>query len=95
MTIRTSELTKELVNKELQMFWKYQVDAKDIKCPLEWWGKHESLFSIEVFLALKSLKLWNPKLKLKSSFAWLGYWQIWKDVNYKQIIYKQKLAKWS
>jgi hypothetical protein len=36
MTTKTGELTKELVNKELEMFWKYQVDAKDIKYPLEW-----------------------------------------------------------
>jgi len=31
MTIGTSELAKELVNRELQMFWKYQVNTKDIK----------------------------------------------------------------
>jgi hypothetical protein len=31
MTIGTSELAKELVNRELQMFWKYQVNRKDIK----------------------------------------------------------------
>jgi hypothetical protein len=28
MTTKINELTKGLVNKELQMFWKYQVDAK-------------------------------------------------------------------
>jgi hypothetical protein len=27
------------------------VDVKDIKCPLEWWGKHESLFPTITFLA--------------------------------------------
>jgi hypothetical protein len=28
----TNELTKEEVNKELQMFTRFQVDVKDIKC---------------------------------------------------------------
>jgi hypothetical protein len=51
MSTRTNEPTKELVNKELQMFRKFQVHVKDIKCPLEWWGKHESLFPIVTFLA--------------------------------------------
>jgi hypothetical protein len=27
------------------MFKSYWVDVKDIKCPLQWWGKHEFLFS--------------------------------------------------
>jgi hypothetical protein len=37
MFIGTSKPTKEVVNKELQMFMRFQVDVKDIKCPLEWW----------------------------------------------------------
>jgi hypothetical protein len=51
MSTRTSESTKEVVNKELLMFKKFQVDAKDIKCPLDWWVKHESLFPTMAFLA--------------------------------------------
>jgi hypothetical protein len=35
MSTRTNESTKELVNKELQMFRKFQVHVNDIKCPLE------------------------------------------------------------
>jgi len=35
MSTRTNESTKELVNKELQMFRKFQVHVKDVKCPLE------------------------------------------------------------
>jgi hypothetical protein len=42
--IGTNKPTKEVVNKELQMFKRFQVDVKDIKCPLEWWEKHESMF---------------------------------------------------
>ncbi len=35
MIISTNELAKELVYKELQMFWKYQIDGKGIKYLLE------------------------------------------------------------
>jgi hypothetical protein len=36
MTTSTSEPTMELVNRELLIFKRYQVDVKDIKCPLQW-----------------------------------------------------------
>jgi hypothetical protein len=39
MTIKTNEPTKELNNRELLISKRYQVDAKEIKCPLQWWGK--------------------------------------------------------
>jgi hypothetical protein len=39
MTTSTSEPLKELVNRELLIFKHYQVDVKDIKCPLQWWEK--------------------------------------------------------
>jgi hypothetical protein len=48
---RKSESTKEVLNKELQMSRKCQVDVKDIKCPLEWWVKHEYLFPSMTFFA--------------------------------------------
>jgi hypothetical protein len=35
MVIGTNELTKEPINKKLMIFCRFQVDAKDIKCPLE------------------------------------------------------------
>jgi hypothetical protein len=35
---------KKLVNLK-KIIWKwYQIDVKDIKCPLSWWVNHESLF---------------------------------------------------
>jgi hypothetical protein len=40
-----------VVNKKLLMFRRFQVDVKDIKCLLEWWAKHKSLFLIMAFLA--------------------------------------------
>lgn len=33
MFVGTNEPTKEVVNKELQMFKRFQVNVKDIKCP--------------------------------------------------------------
>ncbi len=36
MFVKTNEPTKELMNKELHMFGRFQMDVKDIKCPLEW-----------------------------------------------------------
>ncbi len=49
-TTNTSEPTKELVNKELFIFKQYQVDVKEIKCHLQWWQKHESIFPTMGFL---------------------------------------------
>jgi hypothetical protein len=51
MSIRTSELPKEVMNKELLIFKRFQVDVKNIKCPLKWWAKHESLFPTMAFFA--------------------------------------------
>jgi len=44
MMVTTNKLAKELVNQELLIFCKYQLDAKNIKCPLEWWRKHKTMF---------------------------------------------------
>jgi hypothetical protein len=49
-TTNTSEPTKELVNMELLIFKQYQVDVKEIKCHLQWWQKHESMFPTMGFL---------------------------------------------
>jgi hypothetical protein len=43
-TASTSELAKELVKRKLLVFKRYQMDVKDIKCPLQWWHKHEAMF---------------------------------------------------
>jgi hypothetical protein len=49
----TNEPTKELVNTELLIFKRYQVDVNKIKCPLQWWQKHESMFQSWDFLGFK------------------------------------------
>jgi len=43
-TTSTNEPIEELVKKELLIFKRYQLDAKNIKCPLQWWLKHEAIF---------------------------------------------------
>jgi hypothetical protein len=44
MSIGTNESTKEVVNKELLMFRGFQLNAKDIKCPLKWWANTSLYF---------------------------------------------------
>ncbi len=55
MTTRSIELTKELVQRELLIFQHYQVDVKEIKCPLPWCEKHEAMFPTNGVLACQIL----------------------------------------
>jgi hypothetical protein len=47
IVVDTNELTRKFVNQELLIFHRYQVNRNNIKCPLEWWRKSESVFSIQ------------------------------------------------
>jgi hypothetical protein len=40
---------------ELLVFKMYQLDVKIIKCPLQWWQKHEAMFPTIGFLAQQIL----------------------------------------
>jgi hypothetical protein len=51
MAIRTNEPTKEIVKKRFLIFRHYQMDVKEITYPLQWWEKHEVMFSIIKFFA--------------------------------------------
>jgi len=51
MSITYNGPTRKLVNMELLFLKDYHVDSKEIKSPLEWWEKHESLFPLVGFLA--------------------------------------------
>jgi hypothetical protein len=44
MVVNIHELAKKTFNREFLIFQRYQIIAKDIKCLLEWWRKHESMF---------------------------------------------------
>jgi len=48
-------------NKELQMFKRYQIDA----CFVEWWGKHESLFPIDVFVVCQILNIVRSQIEIE------------------------------
>jgi hypothetical protein len=50
MTLETSGHSKNLVRRKLDFVKRYH-DIKDMKCPLDWWVKHESMFPIVAFLA--------------------------------------------
>jgi hypothetical protein len=52
-----------VVNKELLMLRRFQVDVKDIKCLLEWWAKHKSLFPTVVFLARQILGIVDSQIE--------------------------------
>ncbi len=45
------------------------MDAKDIKCLLEWWKKHETMFSIIGFLVKHILKIVNFQIETKNFFS--------------------------
>jgi hypothetical protein len=50
ITTSKNELAKESINKEFRIFRSFQVDAKDIKCVVQYSEKHESMFlTIGVF----------------------------------------------
>ncbi len=51
----TNELAKKLVSRELLIFKQYQVDVKEIKCHLQWWQKHESMFPTMGFFSCQIL----------------------------------------
>jgi hypothetical protein len=54
------------------MFESFQVDVKDIKCLLEWWVKHKSLFPIVVFLARQILGIVVSQIETKRIFSLVG-----------------------
>jgi hypothetical protein len=40
----TSELITKCLARKMLIFRSYQVDSMEIKHPLQWWGKHETMF---------------------------------------------------
>jgi hypothetical protein len=68
MSNKTNEPTKEVVKKELQMFKRFQVDVKDIKCPLKWWANHGSLFPTVTFPTCQTFGIVGYQIKIKIFF---------------------------
>jgi hypothetical protein len=71
-TTSISELAEELVKRELLVFKRYQLDVKDIKCPLQWWQKHEAMFLIVGFLAPHILGVVGSQIETKRIFSLVG-----------------------
>jgi hypothetical protein len=72
MSTGTNEPTKEVMNKKLVMIKRFQVNVKDIKCPLEWWAKHKSLFPIVAFLARHILGIIVFQIKIEKKKSLVG-----------------------
>jgi hypothetical protein len=41
------------------------MDAKNTKCPLQWWGKHEAMFPIVGFLAHQILSIVGSQIEIE------------------------------
>jgi hypothetical protein len=62
MTIKTNGPIKVVINRELLISKKYQVDKKEIKCPLQWWKKHEFVFLTLNFPTCQKISIaWSKK----------------------------------
>jgi hypothetical protein len=55
--VNTIELTTKLTYKELLILRHYQMDVKNIKCPLQWQENHESMFPIVGGFARQILRI--------------------------------------
>jgi len=84
MFVKTSEPTKEVVNKELLMFIRFHMNVKEIKCPLKWWPKHESLFLVMAFLARQILGIVGSQIAIERIFL-IG-WNFYKFEEMSLII---------
>jgi hypothetical protein len=58
---------------ELLILRHYQVDPKDIKCPLQWWGKHETMFPIIGFLDCQISGIVGSQIETKIYIFFRGH----------------------
>ncbi len=70
--VSTSELVEKLVKKVFSVFKRHQLDIKDIKCPLQWWQKHEAMFPIAGFLARQILGVVGSQIEKERIFSLVG-----------------------
>jgi hypothetical protein len=70
--VNISEPVEKLVKKELLIFRRYQLDVKDIKCPLQWWQKHEAMFPTIGFLARQTLGIVGFQIETERIFSLAG-----------------------
>jgi hypothetical protein len=72
MTTWSIKLTKKFVKKQLLVFWHYLVDVKEIKCPFQWWEKHETMFPTIQFLICQILGIVGSQIETKRIFSLVG-----------------------
>jgi hypothetical protein len=73
MTTNISESTMKLINKKALLIFKhYQVDVKDIKCSLQWWEKHESMFLTFCLCVRQILGIIRSQIETKRIFSLVG-----------------------
>jgi hypothetical protein len=48
------------------------MNAKNIKCPLQWWEKHESMFPIVGFCAKQVLRIVGFQIETENIFSLIG-----------------------
>jgi hypothetical protein len=64
MIASINETIMKLVNRELLIFKHYEVDVKNIKCPLQWWENYENMFSIVEFRVRQILGVVESKFEI-------------------------------
>ncbi len=68
MIANTIKPTIKLMNRKLLIFKHYQMDVKEIKCPLKWWEKHESMFLIIGYYVKQILKIVGSQIEIEKIF---------------------------
>jgi hypothetical protein len=100
-----SDHTMKLVNWELLIFCKYHMNAKGIKCLLEWWKKHETMFPTFGFLTRKILRIISFQIEIENFFSHVGIFTNLKRICHWQLdnlaqnwfwwtIINQTMQKW-
>jgi hypothetical protein len=71
--VSTTKLAKELAIRKLLNLKHYQVNPKKIKCTLQWWGKHETMFLKIGFLACQIIGIVKSQIVIWEIFFFNGH----------------------
>ncbi len=59
----------DLINRKLLFFKCYQVHVKNIKCPFQWWEKHENMFFIVGSYTKQILRIFGFQIEMERIFS--------------------------
>jgi len=65
----SNESTTKFVTKKMLIFRCYLVDSKEIKCPFQWWTKHETIFPRIGFLTGQILWIIGSQIETERIFS--------------------------